>query len=236
MWARGRVRGGVTVGGLVGDAISGNLMESWFAGQVEGDNRVGGLTGSGSVFTLEDSWAAVDIVAPAGMRAGELVGDGNFIGIPGNLRRLWGEGYLSSADFLASGAALDSVHTVGIRALDAADLNAPIWNVGMGGADGDFPILTVHSESTQGAAIAYGLTRVMRDDDTPFVLSPEETALVANSPTIIFDINGDDDAVPACNPGADGAFATGYNNATISVSLPDRSGDGGGGRLRLCFE
>ena len=220
VWARGRVQGGVTVGGLVGDAISGNLMESWFAGQVEGDNRVGGLAGSGSVFTLEDSWAAVDIVAPAGMRAGELVGDGNFIGIPGNLRRLWGEGYLSSADFLASGAALDSVHTVGIRALDAADLNAPIWNVGMGGADGDFPILTVHSESTQGAAIAYGLTRVMRADDTPFVLSLEETALVGDSPTIIFDINGDDDAVPACDPGVDGAFATGYNNATISVSFP----------------
>ena len=222
VWARGRVRGGVTVGGLVGDAISGNLMESWFAGQVEGDNRVGGLTGSGSVFTLEDSWAAVDIVAPAGMRAGELVGDGNFIGIPGNLRRLWGEGYLSSADFLASGAALDSVHTVGIRALDADDLNAPIWNVGMGGADGDFPILTVHSESTQGAAIAYGLTRVMRDDDTPFVLSPEETALVAKSPTIIFDINGDEDnADPVCVPDMNGVFATGYNNATISVSLPD---------------
>ena len=220
VWARGRVRGGVTVGGLVGDAISGNLMESWFAGQVEGDNRVGGLAGSGSVFTLEDSWAAVDIVAPAGMRAGELMGDGDFIGIPGNLRRLWGEGYLSSADFLASGAILDSVHTVGIRALNAADLNAPIWNVGMGGADGDFPILTVHSESTQGAAIAYGLTRVMRDDDTPFVLSPEETALVGDSPTIIFDINGDDDAVPACDPGVDGAFATGYNNATISVSFP----------------
>ena len=221
VWARGRVRGGVTVGGLVGDAISGNLMESWFAGQVEGDNRVGGLAGSGSVFTLEDSWAAVDIVAPAGMRAGELVGDGNFIGIPGNLRRLWGEGYLSSADFLASGAALDSVHTVGIRALDAADLNAPIWNVGMGGVNGDFPILTVHSESTQGAAIAYGLTRVMRADDTPFVLSPAEAAFVGNSPTIIFDINGNEDnADPVCVPGADGAFATGYNNATISVSLP----------------
>ena len=221
VWARGRVRGGVTVGGLVGDAISGNLMESWFAGQVEGDNRVGGLAGSGSVFTLEDSWVAVDIVAPAGMRAGELVGDGNFIGVPGNLRRLWGEGYLSSADFLASGADLVSVHTVGIRALNAADLDAPIWNVGMGGADGDFPILTVHSELTQGAAIAYGLTRVMRADDTPFVLSPAEAAFVGNSPTIIFDINGNEDnADPVCVPGADGAFATGYNNATISVSLP----------------
>ena len=225
VWARGRVQGGVTVGGLIGDAISGNLMESWFAGQVEGNNRVGGLTGSGSVFTLEDSWAAVDIVAPAGMRAGELVGDGNFIGVLGNLRRLWGEGYLSSADFLASGADLVSVHTVGIRALNAAAFesapNASVWNVGMDGADGDFPILTVHSESTQGAAIAYGLTRVMRDDDTPFVLSPAETAFVANSPTIIFDINGDEDnADPVCAPGADGAFATGYNNATISVSFP----------------
>ena len=62
----------------------------------------------------------------------------------------------------------------------------------------------------------------MRDDDTPFVLSPEETALVANSPTIIFDINGDEDnADPVCVPDMNGVFATGYNNATISVSLPD---------------
>ena len=126
-----------------------------------------------------------------------------------------------SADFPALGGILDAVHTVGIRALDAAAFETRRFGMSeWADADGDFPILTVHSESTQGAAIAYGLTRVMRDDDTPFVLSPEETALVGDSPTIIFDINGDDDAVPACDPGADGAFATGYNNATISVSLP----------------
>ena len=164
---------------------------------------------------MTDSWAAVDIVALIGTNAGELAGLGD---ATDRLRRLWGEGYLS-ADFLALGGILDAVHTVGIRALNAAAFeNALIWNVGEAA---DFPILTVHSESTQGAAIAYGLTRVMRDDDTQVVLSPAETAFVANSPTIIFDINGDeDDADPACSPGVDGAFATGYNNATISVSFP----------------
>ena len=39
--------------------------------------------------------------------------------------------------------------------------------------------------------------------------------------TVVFDINGDeDDADPACVPGDDGAFALGYNDATVSVSLP----------------
>ena len=219
VWARGRVAGGATVGGLAGNVDDGDISSSWFAGQVAGDDFVGGLAGNTGSSNLTDSWAAVDIVALIGTNAGELAGLGD---ATDRLRRLWGEGYLS-ADFPALGGILDAVHTVGIRALNAAAFeDEPIWNVGMGGADGDFPILTVHSESTQGAAIAYGLTRVMRDDDTPFVLSPEETALVANSPTIIFDINGDEDnADPVCVPDMNGVFATGYNNATISVSLPD---------------
>ena len=219
VWARGRVAGGATVGGLAGNIDGGDISSSWFAGQVAGNDFVGGLAGNTGSSNLTDSWAAVDIVALIGTNAGELAGLGD---ATDRLRRLWGEGYLS-ADFPALGGILDAVHTVGIRALNAAAFeDEPIWNVGMGGADGDFPILTVHSESTQGAAIAYGLTRVMRDDDTPFVLSPEETALVANSPTIIFDINGDEDnADPVCVPDINGAFATGYNNATISVSLPD---------------
>ena len=219
VWARGRVAGGATVGGLAGNVDGGDISSSWFAGQVAGDDFVGGLAGNTGSSNLTDSWAAVDIVALIGTNAGELAGLSD---ATDRLSRLWGEGFLPDPDSPSSDNADDAVYYENIRALDAADLNAPIWNVGMDGADGDFPILTVHSESTQGAAIAYGLTRVMRDDDTPFVLSPEETVLVANSPTIIFDINGDEDnADPVCVPDMNGVFATGYNNATISVSLPD---------------
>ena len=217
VWARGRVAGGATVGGLAGNVDGGDISSSWFAGQVAGDDFVGGLAGNIELSNLTDNWAAVDIVALIGTNAGELAGLSD---ATDRLSRLWGEGFLPDPDSPSSDNADDAVYYENIRALDAADLNAPIWNVGMGGADGDFPILTVHSESTQGAAIAYGLTRVMRNDDTPFVLSPEETALVGDSPTIIFDINGDDDADPVCAPGGNGAFATGYNNATISVSFP----------------
>ena len=218
VWARGRVAGGATVGGLAGNVDGGDISSSWFAGQVAGDDFVGGLAGNIELSNLTDNWAAVDIVALIGTNAGELAGLSD---ATDRLSRLWGEGFLPDPDSPSSDNADDAVYYENIRALDAADLNAPIWNVGMDGADGDFPILTVHSESTQGAAIAYGLTRVMRDDDTPFVLSPEETALVGDSPTIIFDINGDEDnADPVCAPGGNGAFATGYNNATISVSFP----------------
>ena len=219
VWARGRMAGGATVGGLAGNIVGGDISSSWFAGQVAGDDFVGGLAGNIELSNLTDNWAAVDIVALIGTNAGELAGLSD---ATDRLSRLWGEGFLPDPDSPSSDNADDAVYYENIRALDAADLNAPIWNVGMDGADGDFPILTVHSESTQGAAIAYGLTRVMRNDDTPFVLSPEETALVANSPTIIFDINGDEDnADPVCVPDMNGVFATGYNNATISVSLPD---------------
>ena len=87
VWARGRVRGGDNVGGLIGASSGGILSEGWFAGRVEGNNSVGGLVGEASFSPdLIDSWAAVDIVAPAGARAGELVGNGNSFGIS-NLTR-----------------------------------------------------------------------------------------------------------------------------------------------------
>ena len=66
------------------------LSSSWFAGQVDGDDAVGGLAGyalAGS--DVADSWAAVDIVAPVGSRAGELVGQAD---AAATLSRLWGEG------------------------------------------------------------------------------------------------------------------------------------------------
>ena len=219
VWARGRVRGGDNVGGLIGASSGGILSEGWFAGRVEGNNSVGGLVGEASFSPdLIDSWAAVDIVAPAGARAGELVGNGNSFGIS-NLTRMWGEGYLSAADFLASGANLSFVHTDNIRALDDDDFDdAPAWNVGSVGADGDFPTLTVHSAATQGAAIAYGLTRISLVGGR--VLSEEDPTLVSDlSPTIVFDRNGDA-ADRACVAGANGAIATGYNDATVRVSLP----------------
>ena len=94
VWARGRVQGGDNVGGLAGRLDSADLSSSWFAGQVDGDDAVGGLAGyalSGS--DAADSWAAVDIVAPADSRAGELAGRAD---AAATLSRLWGEGYLSA--------------------------------------------------------------------------------------------------------------------------------------------
>ena len=111
------------------------------------------------------------------------------------------------------------MHTDNIRALDDDDFDdAPAWNVGSVGADGDFPTLTVHSAATQGAAIAYGLTRISLVGGR--VLSEEDPTLVSDlSPTIVFDRNGDA-ADRACVAGANGAIATGYNDATVRVSLP----------------
>ena len=229
VWARGRVQGRDAVGGLIGASSDGNLSVSWFAGQVAGNNRVGGLAGDALNFAdFTDSWAAVDIVAPTGARAGELVGLGVDLS-PGNLTRMWGEGYLS-ADFLASGANLSFAHTEDIRALGHASFDSnSAWNVGRTGASGDFPILTSYSESTQGAAIAYGLTRASAVGGG--VLSEEDPTLIPYlSPTIVFDLNGDeDDADPACVANANGSIATGYNDAIVSVSLPSGAQAAAGG-------
>ena len=113
------------------------------------------------------------------------------------------------------------MHYDNIRALTASDFDGEsIWNVGRTTADGDFPILTAHAAATQGAAIAYGLTRA-RADATVLLSWEEPVSVNLADTTVVFDINGDeDDADPACVPGDDGAFALGYNDATVSVSLP----------------
>ena len=77
VWARGRVAGGATVGGLAGNVDDGDISSSWFAGQVAGDDFVGGLAGNTGSSNLTDSWAAVDIVALIGTNAGELAGLGD---------------------------------------------------------------------------------------------------------------------------------------------------------------
>ena len=197
----------------MGDGVAlGFFVESWFAGQVEGDNNVGGLAGS-TRSAITDSWAAVDIVAPAGASAGELAGrtTGGIV-----LRRAWGEGYLSASSRASIGN--NRVYYGNIRALEHSAFESnSAWKVGRGEADGDFPILTAHSVAIQGAAIAYGLTRASVAGGR--VLSEDPTIVSYFSPTIVFDLNGDaDDAALSC--GADGSIATGYNGATVSVSLP----------------
>ena len=156
VWVHGRVTGDSQVGGLAGSNVNSAITSSWFAGQVTGDGKVGGLAGtvSSSNASISDSWAAVDIDAMenAGELAGEITDDPL-------LRRLWGEGFLSTND-RSSGGAETNVHYDGIRALSHNQFASgePIWNVGEAV---DFPILTVHSQNLQGAAIAAGLTRVI---------------------------------------------------------------------------
>ena len=158
VWAHGRVMGGSQVGGLAG-SNAGAIHSSWFAGQAAGngaDGKVGGLAGDvGGAARMEDSWAAADVVADT--LAGELAG--NITG--GVLERLWGEGSFLPAT-RSSGGNQKSVYYNNIRALNSVAFesapNASVWDVGI---DGDFPILTVHSQNLQGAAIAAGLTRII---------------------------------------------------------------------------
>ena len=231
VWARGRVQGGDNVGGLAGRLDSAGLSSSWFVGQVEGDDAVGGLAGyalSGS--DAADSWAAVDIVAPADSRAGELAGRAD---AAATLSRLWGEGYLS-ADFSALGGDLAAVHTVGVRALnDDAFQNAPIWNVG---TNEDFPILTVHSAAMQGAAIASGLTRILGGpltaaleygtinyvgDSARFSIEFADDSVAPICSIVdaaVFDVDG---GLPLAAPPRQALVATlGYNNVETRLLAP----------------
>ena len=154
VWVHGRVTGESQVGGLAGSNVNSTIDSSWFAGQVTGDGQVGGLAGtvSSSNARMQNSWAAVDIVAME--NAGELAGK---VTDDALLNHLWGEGFLSTTR--SSGGDQPAAHYDGIRALTRNQIGGDlIWNVGEAI---DFPILTVHSQNLQGAAIAAGLTRVI---------------------------------------------------------------------------
>ena len=213
VWARGRVTGKEKVGGLVGENVGGtDVSSSWFAGQVAGDNAVGGLAGTLSFARLEDSWAAVDIDAPIG--AGELAGR---VGGLSFLSRLWGEGF-SPTSASQNDDAL-SIYYDNIRSLDDADLGGA-WTVG---TDDDFPVLADRLRGLQGAAVAFGLTRVAgvgNDSNAPLPLDFSDLALPLDFTVMRLTPNTDEIDAFVCEF-ADGALraATGYNGATVMMTV-----------------
>ena len=213
VWARGRVTGKEKVGGLVGENVGGaDVSSSWFAGQVAGDNAVGGLAGTLSFARLEDSWAAVDIDAPIG--AGELAGR---VGGISFLSRLWGEGF-SPTSASQNDDAL-SIYYDNIRSLTDADLGGA-WTVG---TDDDFPVLADRLRGLQGAAVAFGLTRVAgvgNDANAPLPLDFSDLALPLDFTVMRLTPNTDEIDAFVCEF-ADGALraATGYNGATVMMTV-----------------
>ena len=213
VWARGRVTGKEKVGGLVGENVGGtDVSSSWFAGQVAGDNAVGGLAGTLSFARLEDSWAAVDIDAPIG--AGELAGR---VGGLSFLSRLWGEGF-SPTSASQNDDAL-SIYYDNIRSLDDADLGGA-WTVG---TDDDFPVLADRLRGLQGAAVAFGLTRVAgvgNDANAPLPLDFSDLALPLDFTVMRLTPNTDEIDAFVCEF-ADGALraATGFNGATVMMTV-----------------
>ena len=213
VWARGRVTGKATVGGLVGGNVGGSgVSSSWFAGQVAGDSAVGGLAGILLFARLEDSWAAVDIDAPIG--AGELAGR---VGGNAFLSRLWGEGFSPTSASQNDDAR--SIYYDNIRSLEDADLGGA-WAVG---TDDDFPVLADRLRGLQGAAAAFGLTRVAGvydDANAPLPLDFSDLALPLDFAVMRLTPNTDEVDAFVCEF-ADGALraATGYNGATVMMTV-----------------
>ena len=188
------------------------VSSSWFAGQVAGDNAVGGLAGILLFARLEDSWAAVDIDAPIG--AGELAGR---VGGNAFLSRLWGEGF--SPTSASQNDDVRSIYYDNIRSLEDADLGGA-WAVG---TDDDFPVLADRLRGLQGAAVAFGLTRVAGvydDANAPLPLDFSDLALPLDFAVMRLTPNTDEIDAFVCEF-ADGALraATGYNGATVMMTV-----------------
>ena len=216
VWVHGRVTGESQVGGLAGSNVNSTIDSSWFAGQVTGDGQVGGLAGtvSSSNARMQNSWAAVDIVAME--NAGELAGK---VTDDALLNHLWGEGFLSTTR--SSGGDQPAAHYDGIRALTRNQIGGDlIWNVGEAV---DFPILTVHSQNLQGAAIAAGLTRIIGVNGATTALTLD--ASVEQTPVSVFAamrLEANTGDVPALDCDfAEGALRakTGFNGASVIMTV-----------------
>ena len=172
--AYGRVVG-ATAGGLAGIVAGGTASQSWFAGEVVARGDGGGLFGSiSAAVDVDRAWTAARVSVAD--QAGGL--SPNFIG---RITGSWAAGELEGASIggLVDGAGVVgapqatmsywSVDTTGasvsaslgisiarVEQLTVADLGSG-WNVGGGG---DFPVLTVLTESPQKLGVAYGLTRL----------------------------------------------------------------------------
>ena len=90
-WARGRVVGEDSVGGLIGSATAGaaEISLSWFAGDVEArGDAVGGVAGyvGSDAAVIVDSWAAARVIGGAAV-GGLVGGDGG-----GTVRNSWAGG------------------------------------------------------------------------------------------------------------------------------------------------
>ena len=95
-WARGRVVGEDSVGGLIGSATAGaaKISLSWFAGDVEArGDAVGGVAGyvGSDDAVIVDSWAAARVIG--GAAVGGLVGGGD----GGDVRDSWAGGAVERA-------------------------------------------------------------------------------------------------------------------------------------------
>ena len=150
--------------------------------------------------------------------AGELAGE---ITDDALLEHLWGEGFLSS-NSRPSGGVQTNVHYDDIRALSQNQLGGDsIWNVGA--TDVDFPILTVHSQNLQGAAIAAGLTRIIGVNGATATLTLDasiEQPLVSVFAAMRLEANTGD--VPALDCDfAEGALRaqTGFNGASVIMTV-----------------
>ena len=255
-WARGRVVGEDSVGGLIGSATAdaAEISLSWFAGDVEArGDAVGGVAGyvGSDAAVIVDSWAAARVIG--GAAVGGLVGGGD----GGDVRNSWSGGAVDARTTVFGGLVgqspfrdaqeeIDieesywSIETSGVdgatgsgrafgvsvktaQTLTVAGWSTVSWNFGditidIDSPPADFPVLRYRRPdniddddllqsanddfaSRQGAAIAFGLTRVSwMTDGLEGALRAGAPTAIADGVTVTFDFNGlaaeDDSASP----------------------------------------
>ena len=223
-WFAGRVRGGVNVGGLIGQAgirASVSARNNWASAQVFGAQNAGGLVGGwGTDNRLENSWSGGPVIASARDSAGGLIGAG-----AGSALASYASGETSGQDSAGGdmGAILvDSLLTISDSSWDSS----AIWDFG---GDNNFPILRSFDANAQGAAIADGLTRIVLpiSGNTLPVFPPGAVAAVDSDYSILRldtnglapNIGGGANPPPSCAFADGRLFASTYNGVVVNMRV-----------------
>ena len=220
--------GGNNIGGLtgkngVGEDATRKLTfdDNWAAGNVSGNERVAGFSGLASRVSYARNWSSGEVSGANRASAGGFVG-GKASGVSYD-SSYWN---LDTSGVTISGGDSATLSVV-VQTLAASNFGGESAAAAWAFADGDFPLLTVHSRPWQAVNLARALTRILAVGDATIVAAAGTT--ITTTDAVRLDTNGlatdtetGGTSIPNCsfnNTSRVLGAQTNYNGVSVKLSL-----------------
>ena len=232
-WSTAEVSGGNQVGGLFGenrgDGDPVQAFDNWAGGNVMGDDETGGYSGYTSSSNVGRSWSSGAVASGNGNAGGFAAPASADTSFRDN-SAYWNLDTSGVAEF-AQSRGIGAVVQALTDSAFGGEAEAAAWSFGdidLSDGDGDFPLLTVHSQPWQAVNLARALARPLG-----IAAGLDPTAAVAGATLIATRIRLDTNglasdtnpirtSLPSCSFDSANRVLraeTNYNNVTVEMSL-----------------